>query len=158
MRRAFVPLLWLGFAFATLVVAVFRNQDAETVVDELAQLEGIGDYIGAILSPFAGVVAAFLLRILVGLLAFAAAFPLSLHRDSGDYGAKRRSTRWMQLWRDRLYLTRAYRALRWTWAVRQVAAERTGRTGSMLLACDPILRWVGIAAFAVFIAMIIATS
>lgn len=157
LRRAFLPLLFLGLAGAAIVLVLIRREDVLSVTDRLGEIDGVGDYVAALLSPFAGVVAAFLLRILVGIGAFAAAFPLSLRRTSHHYPDRRRTGRAFRLWWDRIYLTRAYRALRWTWVVRREAARRAGRAGSVLLACDPVLRWVSVVALVVFIGVLVAT-
>ena len=157
LRRAFLPVLFLGLAGAAIVLVLIRSEDVLSVTDGLDQLDGVGDYVAALVSPFAGVVASFLLRILVGIGAFLAAFPLSLQRTSHHYPDRRRTGRIFRLWRDRICLTRAYRALRWTWVVRREAARRAGRTGSVLLACDPVLRWISIIAFVVFIGVLVAT-
>ncbi len=73
--------------------------------------------------------------------AFALAYPLTRWTAATDYATEKRDKSRYRLVRDRLYFTRAYRELRWTWAVRQVAIDRLGTTGRRLALVDPITRW-----------------
>lgn len=156
-RRAFFPLLWLGLTSATVAIGVI-GRDPGGLEARVEELQASGDWLGALLSPLVGVIIAFALRIAVAGLSFAAAYPLSRWNTPSDYAEGRRSGSRLRLWRDRLYLTRAYRALRWTWAVRRVAVDRLGPTGGRLARCDAILRWGGIAAFALFVVTTIAAG
>lgn len=91
-----------------------------------------------LLSPLAGIAIAVILRVAVGLAALALAYPLSRTATGSTIGPDifRRPFR---VWSDRLHLVSAYRALRWTWTVRQIAAGRIGRWGKVLSWSGPVL-------------------
>jgi hypothetical protein len=152
LRKSFFPLLWLGMTVATVVFTIVDrnpNEAAET----LNSLSGPTDYAGALLSPLVLVVIAFTIRIGAGLLAFAAAYPLSAAATANDGPELGRFTR---RWFDRIYLTRGYRALRWTWRVRTEAADRLERRGSILTTCSTALRWASVLLFVLFVVVTIA--
>ncbi len=147
LRKSFVPLLWLGLTFATIVVTVL-DQSPATITSDLTSLDDPMSYLGALISPLALVVVAFAIRISVGFLAFAAAYPLSAAATRDDGPELGRFTR---RWFDRIYLTRGYRALRWTWRVRHEAAGRLGRRGEILMTCSTVLRWASILLFVTYV-------
>ncbi len=105
-----------------------RFTSVRTVVNEL-------------LSPLVGIVLGVVLHKVVDWLGYAFAVPvadghymtLSVHRS-----------RWRG-WSDRVQLTRAYRTLRWTWAVQEVAVQRCGRLGRGLQLAERVIKttvWV----------------
>lgn len=149
-RKAFYPLLWLGLIFATVGGRVDEINEAGSLAEYLATLDSVGEFVAAVLSPLVVVLAAFVLRIVVAGLAFALAYPLTTWNQPADYAHGRRTRSRSRLWSDRWYLTRAYRALRWTWAVRQVAAERLGELGRQLTRCGPFLRWASVLLFVAY--------
>ena len=149
-RKAFFPLLWLGMSFATISFAI-AGQDVLELESQATSLDTPSEYAGALLSPLALVAIAFIMRIAVGFLALAAAYPLSKSTKPHDHQDVRRITQHVRVWRDRLYLSRAFRSLRWTWIVRNAAVQRLGRRGSRLAMCNPVLRWAGIALFIIFL-------
>ena len=136
-----------------------RPADGVRTVDHrnspVGTLDNAGEIIAAVLSPL--VLVAFGMRIVVAGLAFALAYPLTRWNQPTDYAHGRKRRSWIRLWSDRWHLTRAYRALRWTWAVRQVAAERLGELGQQLVRCGPVLRWASIVLFIVYLVTIILT-
>lgn len=131
LRRSFLPLLWSGLIGAA-VVGQLEQASAE-------QLQTPGALIDALLSPLAGVVLALGARVGASALALALAYPLARRAAPLDerrlVGALR-----VALWADRLYLTRAFRQLRWTTPVRDLAARRLGDTGRRLRRADLVLR------------------
>ena len=149
-RKAFFPLLWLGLSFATISFAI-AGQDVLELESQATSLDTPSEYAGALLSPLALVAIAFIMRIAVGFLALAAACPLSKSTKPHDHQDVRRITQHVRVWRDRLYLSRAFRSLRWTWIVRNAAVQRLGRRGARLAMCNPVLRWAGIALFILFL-------
>lgn len=149
-RKAFFPLLWLGMSFATISFAI-AGQDVLELESQATSLDTPSEYAGALLSPLALVAIAFIMRIAVGFLALAAAYPLSKSTKPHDHQDVRRITQHVRVWRDRLYLSRAFRSLRWTWIVRNGAVPRLGRRGVRLAMCNPVLRWAGIALFVLFL-------
>ena len=157
-RKSFFPLLWLGMLFATTYFVV-AERDLLELESQTASLESPSAIAGALLSPFALVAIALIVRVAVGFLALAAAYPLSRSTKLRHYQDVRKMTQHVRLWRDRLYLTRAYRSLRWTWIVRNAAVERLGRKGTRLAMCNPVLRWIGITSFVLLlVALVIAAA
>lgn len=155
-------MLWLGMSFATVVFAIVRT-DPSAVTEGVDSLNSPGDFLGALLSPMALVAFAFLIWIGVGFFALAAAYPLSASGARHDYAGVGRLGQFTRTWFDRLYLSRGYRSLRWTWRVRTEVAQRLGRRGEILSTCSTVLRWAGIGLFvlflvAFFVAFSIATS
>jgi hypothetical protein len=148
-RKSFFPLLWLGLTFATIVFTIV-DQNPNEATEGLSSLGGPTDYVGALVSPMALVVVAFAIRLGVGFLAFAAAYPLSAAATANDGPELGRFTR---RWFDRMYLTRGYRALRWTWRVRTEAASRLDRRGSILMTCSTVLRWASVGLFVLWMAV-----
>lgn len=148
LRRAFWPLLWVG-----LVVSTVAGETAEQEMDQVLRLatEGNQDFWGQLLSPYAIVILAFGSRLAVGGLALVIAYPLTRWSTLAHYDASRRWRSRIKLWRDRLHLTRAYRSLRRTDAVRSVAIERLGPLGSRMQLADRMIRLSG---FVLFLLMI----
>jgi len=106
--------------------------------ESIPEMTSPGQAVRALLSPFAGVAVAIILRFLVGIAALALAYPLSRRETGSSIGPARRR-RPFQIWADRLHLIRAYRSLRWTSTVRQLAATRLGRHGRILAWSGPAL-------------------
>jgi hypothetical protein len=156
-RKAFYPLLWLGLIFATAGGRADEIDEAGGVAEYIGTLDSASEIVAAALSPLVIVLLAFGLRIAVAGLAFALAYPLTTWNQPSDYAHGRRTRSRSRLWSDRWHLTRAYRALRWTWAVRQVAAERLGEPGRRLLRCGPVLRWASILLLTAYLVTILLT-
>lgn len=147
MRKAFVPLFLLGS------VSVVLTGDLGG--DPLEGVDTPGEYVRALLSPLAGLILAIFVRLAVGVLGFALAYPLS-HRsplvvDAHPPGASGMVGRWV----DRMHLTRALRALRWTRAVRGAAADRVGRWGGYALVAYRVLGWT---IPVLLVALVVATA
>ena len=124
-RRLSAPLLWFGLTVASADFMLIQR-DKQAVIERLEELQSSGDLIGALPSPFVLVAIAIGLRFVVVFLAFASSYPLTRARLPEGYGGRMRVSRHWRLWRDRRYMTAAFRALRWTWPVRDAAVERLG--------------------------------
>ena len=157
-RKAFYPLLWLGLIFATLSGHTDEINEAGGVADYVGTLDSAGEVLAAVLSPMVVILLAFGLRMVVAALAFALAYPLTTWTQPTDYAHGRTRRSRSRLWSDRWQLTKAYRALRWTWAVRQVASEQLGELGRQLLGCGPVLRWASIVLFAAYLVIFLTVG
>ena len=111
---------------------------SESRFEAIPEMTPPGQAVRALLSPFAGVAIAIILRFLVGIAALALAYPLSRRATGSSIGPDSRH-RPFQVWADRLHLIRAYRSLRWTSTVRKLAAARLGRRGRVLAWSGPAL-------------------
>lgn len=145
LRRSFVPLLGLGFA---LVVAVSDGTEAPADLSSPTQLASV------LLTPWVGVALAVLVRLLANALAWLLAVPLTDAARPRSYDGMA-STRWLRAGTDRLRLARAYRELRWTWPVRQRAAERSGRLGKRLLLVDRAVTILTVAVISVPLVLVV---
>lgn len=125
LRRTWVPLLVLGMSVAAGLTRQPPGFD----------LASPADVVRAVVSPWAGVALAVIVRVLAGLLALALALPLTGWPKREDYPHGRLAGE-LRRWRDRWYRAGAYRSIRWTWPVRRTAAERLGRTAGWLEAMD----------------------
>lgn len=141
-RRSFVPLLLVGLTIVTV---------AGRLDDPTLDLTSPSAVVRALLTPWVGVVVAFGLRIGANLAALLLAFPLTRWLRPDDYRVGSSSGR-VRAWADRWNRTAAYRALRWTWPVRCLAAERLGRSARWLLVIDRI--WVGFGVLAVLVLLV----
>ncbi|WP_353808234.1 hypothetical protein [Agromyces sp. SYSU T00194] len=138
LRASFVTLLFAGAALA--FVSGSLTEEA------LVRLTSPGEFLRAALTPLVGIVAAIAIRFLVGWAALVVALPLSGRAWTPGTSAE---SRWRRL-RDVLHVTSAYRAIRWTWAVRDAAERRAGTTGRVLVICETVIRvtnWVAPFAF-----------
>lgn len=147
LRRASLPLLWVG-----LIGAVLSGD-----LDDLdpQRFQTLGELFGALLSPLAGVALAIAARAGAGVLGWALAYPIA-HAARPVDDPRRFHVPQVSVWIDRFHLTRALRAWRWTAAVREVAAHRLGGTRRRLrlldrglLIANPVLIAVFIVAAAV---------
>jgi hypothetical protein len=151
-RDTALPLLWIGLTVA------FVSLQPDRITEQMQGLSGADGLLGGLLSPLALVALSVLVRLSVSVLGLAAAFPLSLSIEPGDYTRGGRLMGRIRLWRDRLHISRAYRSLRWTWAVRERAAERLGRLGTTLVLCDRVLRWSNLALVVVFLVTVVVVA
>ncbi|MCB0911485.1 MAG: hypothetical protein KDB60_07710 [Propionibacteriaceae bacterium] len=62
----------------------------------------------------------------------------------------------LHAWSDRLHVARAFRSLRWTWAVRAVAMGRLGRRGRRLALAEPVLQAAGVVLMVVWFGLLYA--
>lgn len=155
-RKSFFPVLWIGVGVAVIITRDIANLGDE-VQRELDSLDSLGAALAVLASPFALIFVALLLRIIVDSLAFALAYPLTRFNRPSDYARRGRSGSYLRLWWDRVYLTRSFRSLRWSWAVRQSAADRLDRRGQILEIMSSVLSWTSGLLFAV-LAVVIALA
>lgn len=158
LRKAFYPLLWLGLLVATVSGHTDEIAEAGGASAYVTSFDSVGEFVGALLSPLAIVILAVGLRFAVAGSALALAYPLTRWNKPADYAHGRKRQSRTRLWSDRWQLTKAYRALRWTWAVRQVAVSRLGRLGRQLAACGPIMRWASIGLAIAYVAALVITT
>jgi len=130
LRSAAPALLLAGLSVAWVV--------SETRFEAIPAVTTPGQAVRVLLSPFALVAIAIGLRFLVDVAALVLAYPLS-RRETGSSIGPGMLQRPFRVWADRLHLVRAYRSLRWTSAVRQLAATRLGRWGRVLSWSGPVL-------------------
>lgn len=150
-KRAFLPLLWLGSMAATIWILVISDLGPDELQAELDRVSGEGNLLSAILSPMAGVAFALLWRIGVAFAALVVAYPLTRGSSLADYEGVSKPGAIRRMWWDRWYWMRAYRALRWTWAVRTAALERAGASARWFDLAEKLLRVLGYALFVAWI-------
>lgn len=138
-RKAFYPMLWLGFG-----VAFIAYGNVESLGQELEGFDSPEALLGNLLSPLGVLVLAFMIRVLVNWVALGAAYPLTLSTQHTDYVKGNRLARGFHLWWDRLYQARAYRALRLTWAVRQEAYARLDLSAGFYRICEFVINWANV--------------
>ena len=143
LRSAVPALLLAGLSYAWVV--------SETRFEAIPAVTTPGQAVQLLLSPFVLVAIAIILRFLVGIAALVLAYPLS-RRETGSSIGPGMLWRPFRVWADRLHLVRAYRSLRWTSTVRQLAATRLGRWGRVLSWSGPVLL---VADVVMFIALIV---
>lgn len=147
LSRTSLPLLVLGMAVGVLL----SGQPPDAALDDP------GDVARTIASPWAGVAIAVVLRQAARALALVLALPLTSWPRRDDYPAGRIGN--LRRWVDRWRRAGAYRAIRWTWPVRRLAAERLGRDARWLQVMD--LAWsiaIVVAAVALLLSAVIAAS
>ncbi|GLI27151.1 hypothetical protein ARHIZOSPH14_13930 [Agromyces rhizosphaerae] len=148
LKVSFITLLFAGASLAFVT---------GTLTEEaILQLTSPGQFIRAALSPLIGIVAAIVIRFAVGWVALIVALPLSGRAWTRGTSAE---SRWRRF-RDVIDVTSAYRAIRWTWAVRGAAVARAGRTGRVIAVCETVIRvanWLSPFAF-IFVVYLAGTS
>ena len=143
LRSAVPTILLVGVSYAWVV--------SEKRFEAIPQVTSPGQALQLLLSPFALIAVAIILRFLVGIAALLLAYPLS-RRETGSSIGSGKVWRPFRIWADRLHLVRAYRSLRWTWTVRQLAADRLGTWGRVLSWSGPVFLITDIVMFfAIFI-------
>lgn len=146
-RKSFYWLL-----FAGLIGAYATRRTDEIAID----WSDPGAVWAELLSPLAGLVLAVAVRLGSSVAALALAYPLARDHDlplqprTGVAGGIGR-------WLDRRNVAKAYRSLRSTHHVRQVALQRLGPTGTRVSILDPILDVANTAAFATMVVVVFTT-
>lgn len=138
-RKSFYWMFFGGYAIGSLV-AYRHHEDGEIDID-WASPDSVGQ---AILSPWSAFVLALIVRFVNSWVALALAMPLALAHEP-NLSPRTNVGSGIGRFFDRLHVARAFRSLRWTHHVRQVALERLGRTGERLRKLDPILDLVNVA-------------
>jgi hypothetical protein len=145
--RSLAPAVFIaGLSYAWLV--------SETRFESIPAMTSPGQAVQVLLSPFAGLALAIILRFVVGIAALVLAYPLS-RRETGSSIGPGSWRRPFQVWTDRLHLVRAYRSLRWTSTVGQLAATRLGRWGRVLSWSGPLLLIVDVLLVVVLLVVVI---
>ena len=145
-KKSFWWMFFGGSAFAAVVHAVERVDN-----DLQVRLSSPDSVWSGLLSAFAFVVLALLTRLVVGWVALGLAYPLARSHDS----VLEPRTGWNRHWgafSDRYKVAKAFRLLRWTHHVRQVALDRVAPGPSWWRRLDPIIDVVNVVAVIGFFA------
>ncbi|MET0865629.1 MAG: hypothetical protein ABWZ98_14965 [Nakamurella sp.] len=145
LRSAVPALLLAGLAYAWVV--------SETRFESIAIVTTPGQAVRLLVSPFVFVAIAIILRFLVGCAALLLAYPLS-RRETGSSVGPGMQGRTLRVWTDRLHLVRAYRSLRWTSSVRQLAARGLGSWGRVLSWSGPVLFVIDVVMIVVLVVVV----
>lgn len=150
LRKAFFPLVWIG-----LIGAAIASRSGRI---DAGSFDSFGEAAGAVLSPAAGVILALGFRVLAALVGFVLAARVtrsteSVRRPFGSGWSER-----ISLLADELQVTRAYRSLRWTRAVRLEATARLGTTGQRFAAADRALARANVALLVALVAVVVVLS
>ncbi len=144
-RKSFYWLFFLGMISLTLA----RRLD-DTTIDWSSP----SSLWRELLSPLAGVILALVCRFAASQIGLALTYPLA-KRHGQDLEPRTSFGSSIGVFFDRLNVMRAYRSLRWTHHVRQVALRRLGRLGDRLGRLDPIMDVANIAtAVLMFVALV----
>lgn len=155
-RKSFYWLFFLGYSLGT-VVAVLNHDDNQLDVDWTSP----SSVREAVLSPWSALLLAFFVRFVNNWVALALAMPLAIAHEP-NLSPRENFGSGIGKFFDRLHVARAYRSLRWTHHVRQVALGRLGERGRRLGKLDPVLDIVniasGVASFLVIAIVVAATA
>ena len=138
-RKSFYWIFFVGFTYGS-VAAMVRHETAEVDIDWMSP-DSVGE---SLLSPWAGLIFAVILRFVIGWIALLLAIPFALAHDT-DLEPRTNFGSGIGRFFDRMHIARAYRSLRWTHHVRQVALRRLGPSGERIARLDPFLDLVNIA-------------
>lgn len=139
-KKSFWWMFFGGSAFAATVHAVERVDN-----DLQVRLSSPDSVKSGLLSAYAVVVLAILVRLVIGWVALGLAYPLARFHDA----VLEPRTGWNRHWgtfSDRYKVAKAYRLVRWTHHVRQVALDRVAPGPSWWRRLDPILDVVNVLA------------
>jgi len=151
-RKSFYWLFFLGWGVGSLV-AFWSRGSVEPELD-LTSPDSIRE---GLWSPWVALLLALITRFVNNWVALGLAFPLAIAHEPGlseraNFGSG------IGKFFDRLHVARAFRALRWTHHVRQIALCRLGPTGRRLGKLDPILDVVNVASAIIAATLIIYVS
>lgn len=147
LRSAAPALIPIGLIYAWLA--------SESRFRTLPEMTSPGDMARSLLSPFAIVAFAFLVRLGTNWAGLLLAYPTS-HRLAGPGSGAGRIWPAAAIWRDRWLWVGALRSVRFTTSVRQLAIARSGRLGRVLNWVRiglTVVFWVAIVAFVVVVAL-----
>ena len=144
-KKSFPWMLFGGAALASVVHAIERVDNEYEV-----KLSSPGSVIGGLLSAYAVVVVAMLLRIVIGFVALGLAFPFARAHDADLEPRTGRNRHWGTM-SDRYKVAKAFRDLRWTHHVRQVALDRVSPGPGWWRRLDPTLDVVNVIGVVAFI-------
>ena len=151
-KKSFWWMFFGGSAFAAIVHAVERVDN-----DLQVRLSSPDSVKSGLLSAYSLVVLALVTRLAIGWVALGLAYPLARSHDA----ALEPRTGWNHHWgtfSDRYKVAKAYRLLRWTHHVRQVALDRVAPGPSWWRRLDPILDVVNVLAVIGFLVTTIVIS
>jgi len=156
-KKSFWWMFFGGSALATIVHAIERTDNKFQV-----RLSSPDTVLSGLLSAFALVVLALLIRLMIGWVALGFAYPLARAHDAVLEPRVGWNRRW-GTFSDRYKVAKAFRLLRWTHHVRQVALDRVAPGPSWWRRVDPILDVVNVLAVigffvTTFVIAIIQTS
>ncbi len=139
-KKSFWWMFFGGSAVAGIVHAIERVDNEYQV-----RLSSPDTVVSGLFSAFALVVLAVLVRLVIGWVALGLAYPLARSHDA----VLEQRTGWNRHWgtlSDRYKVAKAFRLLRWTHHVRQVALDRVAPGPSWWRRLDPILDVVNVLA------------
>lgn len=147
-RKSFYGLIAIGLLGAVI------SRRVEDVGVDVTSWESLTSEIA---SPMVGLALGLLARLGSGFIALWLAFPLA---RSYEVGLSPRAGLGSGIgqWLDRLQLARAFRALRWTHHVRQIALERLGPSGRWVSQVDPVMDIANISLWVAAIGSLIVAS
>ena len=151
-KKSFWWMFFGGSAFAAIVHAVERVDN-----DLQVRLSSPDTVKSGLLSAYALVVLAILVRLVIGWVALGLAYPLARSHDA----VLEPRTGWNRhygTFSDRYKVAKAYRLFRWTHHVRQVALDRVAPGPSWWRRLDPILDVVNVLAVIGFFVTTIVIS
>jgi hypothetical protein len=152
-RKAWMPLLWLGASIAVVYFIIINDPEAFT--KRFGEVVAPGEMLDALASPFPVVAIAVATRIGVAFAALGAAYPLTRVNTPDDYPQTNRLGRYFRMWWDRWQMSRAYRAQRWSWSVRNAVLDRMGAWGTLWQRWDLLMLVANILLFIVFFALLL---
>jgi hypothetical protein len=132
-KKSFWWMTFGGLSIGWVVHAIERNDDQFEV-----QLSSPDSVISGLLSAYFLVVIALLVRVVIGWVALALAYPLARSHE-GPLEPRTGKTRHWGTISDRYKVAKAYRLLRWTHHVRQAALDRIAPGPSWWRRMDPII-------------------
>ena len=144
-KKSFYWMFFGGAAFASVVHAVERVDN-----DLQVRISSPDSVTSGLFSAAGFVVLALIVRLAIGWVALALAYPLARSHDA----ALEPRTGWNRHWgtfSDRYKVAKAFRLLRWTHHVRQVALDRVAPGPSWWRRVDPILDVVNVLAMVGFL-------
>jgi hypothetical protein len=144
-KKSFWWMFFGGSAFAAIVHAIERVDN-----DLQVRLSSPDSVTSGLLSAFALVVLALLIRLVIGWVALGLAYPLARSHDSVLEPRTGRNHHWATF-SDRYKVAKAFRLLRWTHHVRQAALARVAPGPSWWRRIDPILDVVNVVAVIGFV-------
>ena len=149
LRKSTYWIFWLG-----LIAAALARREANIEVTGSASPRKLWDELH---SPLAGVALAVLVRLFTAGAGLLVTYPLARDYETGleprtNFGKS------IGIVLDRYKVMRAFRALRWTHHVRQVALRNLGAAGPRVARLDPIMDVANITLPFVAVAVIAATA
>ena len=143
-RKSFYWLFFLGWMIGAIAATARREQPEFDLENGVA-------------APWLVLALAFALRFVTGWVALGLAYPMAIAHEP-NLSPRTNFGHSIGIFFDRLNVARAFRALRWTHHVREVALRRLGERGRKLARLDPILDLVnnsfGVLAFVTLVVVV----